>query len=307
MIQVSIKIFIILYILNFKNNILKTSTTFIGITFAILAYFSFSFLDAIQKTTVLYHSIFQILLIKYFFTLTLSYFESIRKKNTNFYKSNNIKIQLTRSILSIIESGFFVLSFRYLSLADAHSIASLTPVFVVALSAIILREHVNLKTWLAIFVGFIGVLIIMRPGFSIFDPKSILPLLAAFFLSLYQITTKKASEYDSNETSLFYTSLVGIILMFIFSIYFWKPFTNLSYILFLGIGFFFSLGIYFQIIALSFTKASLVQPFHYTLILWSIILGYVFYNDLPDTLTIIGASIIVLSGIYVLYSKYSLK
>ena len=286
---------------------MKTSKTYIGILFALLAYFSFSFLDAIQKTTVLYHSIFQILLIKYLFTLMLSYFESLRKNNTNFYKSKNMKLQLTRSILSIIESGFFVLSFRYLSLADAHSIASLTPVFVVALSALILREHVTLKTWLAIFVGFIGVLIIMRPGFSIFDPKSILPLLAAFFLSLYQITTKKASLYDSNETSLFYTSIIGIFIMFWLSILYWKPFSDYSYILFLGIGLFFSLGIYFQIIALSYTKASLVQPFHYTLIFWSIILGYIFYDDLPDTFTLIGATIIVLSGIYVMYSRYSFK
>ena len=286
---------------------MKTSKTYIGILFALLAYFSFSFLDAIQKTTVLYHSIFQILLIKYLFTLTLSYFESLRKKNIKFYKSKNIKLQLTRSILSIIESGFFVLSFRYLSLADAHSIASLTPVFVVALSALILREHATLKTWLAIFVGFIGVLIIMRPGFSIFDPKSILPLLAAFFLSLYQITTKKASMYDSNETSLFYTSIIGIFIMFWLSILYWNPFSNYSYILFLGIGLFFSLGIYFQIIALSYTKASLVQPFHYTLIFWSIILGYIFYDDLPDTFTLIGATIIVLSGIYVMYSRYFFK
>ena len=86
----------------------------------------------------------------------------------------------------------FVLSFRYLSLADAHSIASLTPVIVVALSAIILKEKVNLKTWIAIFIGFVGVLIIMRPGLSIFDPKSLIPLTAAFFLSLYQIVTRKS-------------------------------------------------------------------------------------------------------------------
>ena len=201
----------------------------------------------------------------------------------------------------------FFYAISIISLPETLALAFIHPIIATLLSVILLKEQVGLRRWIAVIIGFVGVLIIMRPGFSIFDPKSILPLLAAFFLSLYQITTKKASEYDSNETSLFYTSLVGIILMFIFSIYFWKPFTNLSYILFLGIGFFFSLGIYFQIIALSFTKASLVQPFHYTLILWSIILGYVFYNDLPDTFTIIGASIIVLSGIYVLYSKYSFK
>ena len=285
---------------------MKLSSTYIGIIFAILAYFSFSLLDTIQKTTVIYHSIFQILFLKYFFTLFLSIIESYRKKNINFFKTKKIKLQLTRSILSVIESGCFVLSFRYLTLADAHSIGSLTPVIVVALSAIILREHVSLKTWIAIFFGFLGVLIIMRPGLSIFDPKSLIPLCAAFFLSLYQIVTRKVSEHDSSETSLFYTSVIGILLMSFLMPFFWYPMQSFSYILFLGVGFFFSLGIYFQIIALGFAKASAVQPFHYTLILWAIILGYLFYNDLPDMYTIVGATIITLSGIYVLNNrKYS--
>ena len=149
------------------------STESVGIVFAIMAYFSFSLLDAVQKTAIIYHSVFQLLFIKYCFVLLLSLVESQRKKNYSFYKSGNVKTQILRSVLSIIESGCFVLSFRYLSLADAHSIASLTPVLVVALSAIILREQVSLKTWVAIFVGFIGVVIIMRPGLSIFDTKSL--------------------------------------------------------------------------------------------------------------------------------------
>ena len=188
-----------------------------------MAYFSFSLLDTVQKTAIIYHSVFQLLFVKYCFVLILSLIESQRKKNYTFYRSENIKIQLLRSVLSIVESGFFILSFRYLSLADAHSIASLTPVLVVTLSAIILREQVSLKTWIAIFIGFIGVLIIMRPGLSIFDPKSLIPLAGAFFLSIYQIVTRKASEKDSNETSLFYTSIVGIILMGVIGYNFWLP------------------------------------------------------------------------------------
>tara|TARA_A100001011_G_scaffold390247_2_gene473325 strand:+ start:9856 stop:10716 length:861 start_codon:yes stop_codon:yes gene_type:complete len=282
---------------------LKLSYTYIGIIFAILAYFSFSLLDTIQKTTVIYHSIFQILFLKYFFTLFLSLGESYRKKNLIFYKTNNSKLQITRSILSVIESGLFVLSFRYLSLADAHSIASLTPLIVVALSAIILREKVNLKTWIAIFFGFLGVLIIMRPGLSIFDPMSLIPLAAAFFLSLYQIVTRKVSDYDSSETSLFYTSIVGITLMIFIIPFYWQPMQSFSYFLFLGVGIFFSIGIYFQIIALSYAKASVIQPFHYTLILWAIILGFIFYKDIPDLTTLVGAIIISISGIYVLNTR----
>jgi drug/metabolite transporter (DMT)-like permease len=278
----------------------------IGILFAILAYFSFSLLDATQKTLVIYYSVFQLLLIKYFFVLLLSLIESKRKKNISFYKSKNIKMQIFRSVLSVLESGFFVLSFKYLSLADAHSVGSLAPVIVVALSAIILKEKVSAKTWIAIFIGFIGVLIILRPTSSIFDPKALLPLVAAFVLGLYQIITKKVSEYDSTEVSLFYTSIVGIITMSFLASSFWKPIDSSSYILFLAIGVFFSLGIYLQIIALSKARASIIQPFHYTLIFWAIILGYIFYDDVPDIFTIIGALIITTSGIFVI-KQTSLK
>ena len=276
------------------------SKEFVGILFAVAAYFSFSILDAFQKTAVINHSIFQLLFIKYIFTLLLSCSEAKRKNNYKFWQSNNVKLQVLRSFFSIIESGCFVLAFRYLSLADVHSIGSLTPVIIVALSALILKEKVSPKTWIAIFIGFLGVLIILRPGLSIFDIKSLLPLMAAFFLGLYQVVTRKVSENDSTETSLFYTSLIGFIVMSILAFVYWQPLTLNSYFLFTGIGIFFSMGIYFQIIALSKARASIIQPFHYTLIFWAIILGYLVYDDLPDIPTIVGAIIIAASGIYVL-------
>ena len=272
----------------------------VGILFGILAYLSFSILDATQKTLILYHSIFQLLLIKYFFVLFLSLIESRRKNNFSFYKSKNIKLQIFRSLLSVIESGCFVLSFKYLSLANAHSIGSLAPVIVVALSAIILKEKVSPKTWVAIFIGFIGVLIILRPTSSIFDVKALLPLVAAFMLGLYQVVTKKVSKHDSNETSLFYTSIIGLTLMSFLASSFWSPISGYSYIMFLVIGVFFSLGLYLQIIALSKARASIIQPFHYTLIFWAIIFGFIFYKDIPDMFTVIGAIIITCSGIFVL-------
>ena len=158
----------------------------------------------------------------------------------------------------------------------------------------------SIKTWLAIFIGFIGVLIILRPTSSIFDPKALLPLIAAFMLGLYQVVTKKVSEHDSNETSLFYTSIIGMLTMLVLSSHFWSPIAPSSYVLFLVIGIFFSLGLYLQIIALSKARASILQPFHYTLIFWAIIFGYFFYDDVPDLFTIVGSIIITCSGIFVL-------
>ena len=275
----------------------------IGIIFAIIAYFSFSILDAIQKSAVLYYSIFQLMFVKYTFVFLLGIFEARRTKKINFYKTNNFKLQIVRSLLSILESACFVLSFKYLSLANAHSIGALAPIIIVVLSVFILNEKVSIKTWLAIFIGFIGVLIIIRPASDVFSLKSLIPLLAAFFLGLYQIATKKISEYDTPEVSLFYSSLVGIFITSIMAFYFWQPININSLIFFLPIGLFFSLGIYFQILALNNAKASIIQPFHYTLIFWAIIFGYFFYDDFPDLYTIIGALIITTSGVFVINQK----
>ena len=275
----------------------------IGIIFAIIAYFSFSILDAIQKSAVLYYSIFQLMFVKYTFVFLLSILEARRTKKINFYKTNNFKLQIVRSLLSILESACFVLSFKYLSLANAHSIGALAPIIIVVLSVFLLNEKVSIKTWVAIFIGFIGVLIIIRPASDVFSLKSLIPLLAAFFLGLYQIATKKISEYDTPEVSLFYSSLVGIFITSIMAFYFWQPIKVNSLIFFLPIGLFFSLGIYFQILALNNAKASIIQPFHYTLIFWAIIFGYFFYDDLPDLYTIIGALIITASGVFVINQK----
>ena len=271
----------------------------IGIIFAIFAYLTFSIVDVFQKYASVSQSIFQLLLFRYFFLLILSIIESKRKKNNFFWKSKNIKTQLLRSILSITESAFFILSFRHLHLADAHSVASLAPVIIVILSVLILKEKVSSKTWIAVFIGLIGVLVILRPGLSVFDPKSLLPLSAAFFLGLYQIVTRDVSRYDSNETSLFFTSIVGLIVTSILLLYFWVSLDLNNLILLIGIAILSSLGMYFHVVALSKARASIIQPFHYTLVFWSIIFGFIFYNHLPDIFTVLGAALIGFAGIYI--------
>ena len=275
----------------------------IGIFFAIFAYLAFSLLDTIQKTLIIYYSVFQILFIKYFFTFFLSLIESKRKKNFKFYLTSNWKLQLLRSLLSILESGCFILAFRYLSLADAHSIGALTPIVVVVLSYIFLREKISPRIWFAVFIGFVGVLIVMRPGLTVFDPASLIPLAAAFFLGLYQIVTRKVSAVDKNETSLFYAGIVGMFLMGFISFFYWKPISVDFILMFLGVGALYSSGVYFQIVALSKARASIVQPFHYTLIFWSIIFGFLFYKDIPDLFTITGAFVIIISGVYIFIKK----
>jgi len=276
-----------------------------GIVLILLTYLSFGVLDTIQKTAVQYHSVFVLLFVKYTFCLIFSFF--IAKKNNvkNYYLSNNYKIQITRCILSVCEACFFVLSFRYLALADAHTIGSLSPVLVVFFSYLILREKINLATWVAIGISFFGVILIMRPGLTIFNPYLIIPLLAAFFYSLFQIATRLNAQYDDNETMLFYNGLIGVIITSILSIFFWQPLHSFSFIFFIFLGFFFCTGLFLQIKALSITPASVLAPYNYSIIVWAILFGLVVYKEIPDIFTIIGAIIIVVSGVFIF--RYSYK
>ena len=275
----------------------------IGIFFGILAFFLFATTDVAQKYATIYHSVFQIMLFRYLFLLIISLIEAKRKKNQQVWKTKNLKMQLLRSLSSILETAFFVTSFKYLPLGDAHSVAALSPIIVVALSIIFLKEFVDKKIWFAIFFGFIGVLIILRPGFEVFSFKALLPLGAALGFAVYQILTKKVSEYDSDETSLFFTSLFGVVVMLVLASIFWVDFILLSYFLLPLIGIMMSLAHYCLIIGLARAPANKIQPFHFTLIFWAIIYGFLFYEDVPDLPTIIGASIIVCSGIYIIYKQ----
>ena len=276
-----------------------------GIILILLTYLSFGILDTIQKTAVQYHSVFVLLFVKYTFCLIFSFF--IAKKNNvkNYYLSNNYKIQITRCILSVCEACFFVLSFRYLALADAHTIGSLSPVLVVFFSYLILREKINLASWVAIGISFFGVILIMRPGLTIFNPYLVIPLLAAFFYSLFQIATRLNAQYDDNETMLFYNGLIGVIITSILSIFFWQPLHSFSFIFFIFLGFFFCMGLFLQIKALSITPASVLAPYNYTIIVWAIFFGLIVYKEIPDIFTIIGAIIIVASGVFIF--RYSYK
>ena len=275
----------------------------LGIFFGALAFFIFATSDVLQKYATINHTIFQIIFFRYLFLLIISFVESQRKNNKFFYKTKNLKLQLTRSLTSVIETVFFVSSFKYLSLASVHTVASLAPVFVIILSMLFLKEKIDKRLWSIIFFGFLGVLIILRPGFEIFDIKSLLPLGAGFFFGLYQVITKKASEYDSDETSLFFTSIFGLIIITVLLFIYWQPFTLISFFILPLIGLMMTLAHYSLIIALARAPASKIQPFHFTLIFWAILFGYVFYNDVPDIPTLVGGFIIALTGIFVIKNQ----
>lgn len=214
-------------------------------------------------------------------------------------KTSRPGLQFTRSILLLSATVFFFTAIQYLPLADAVAINFVAPLIVTALSIPFLGEKVGIRRWIAIFVGFAGVLVIIRPGVGQMHWAAILPLGTAICYAIYQILTRIASRTEDPKTSLFWTSAVGILVTSAAVPFFWKTPDAEAWALMISTGLLFGLGHYLLIRGFEVTPASILSPFHYTQIIWATLGGYLAFGNLPDEFTITGAAIVIGSGLYV--------
>jgi drug/metabolite transporter (DMT)-like permease len=176
-----------------------------------------------------------------------------------------------------------------------------TPFFVAALSGPMLGEWVRWRRWAAIAVGFVGVLVVTRPGAGSFHPAALLSLSAAVFYALYSIITRILARTDSNGTTLFYSNIVGALVLLPVIPFVWTtPTEPIVIALMVASGAMGSAGHYFLIAAHRLAPAAVLSPFIYTEIVLVIVLGYLVFGDLPNRWTITGAAIVVASGLYIL-------
>jgi drug/metabolite transporter (DMT)-like permease len=198
--------------------------------------------------------------------------------------------------------NFFAL--RYLQLDQALAIVFSTPFFVAILSGPMLGEWVGWRRWTAIAVGFLGVLLVARPGFGGIHPAALISLAAAMFYAAYSISTRMLSRTDSNETTLFYSNLVGAAVMLPVVPFVWTtPSDPLVILMMVVCGAFGTIGHYLLIIAHRLAPPALLAPFIYGQIVWVIILGYLVFGDVPNRWTLAGAAVVVASGLYILYRE----
>jgi drug/metabolite transporter (DMT)-like permease len=215
-------------------------------------------------------------------------------------RTKRFNLQILRSFLGLSATFTFWGGLVFLSLVDCVAIVFISPLFVTAFSVSLLGEKVGVHRWGAVVLGFIGVMIIIRPGMGIVHWAVILPLITALFWANYQITTRILSRTDSALTTLFYTAAGGLFFTTIAVWLDWVTPTFKQWLIFACIGFLGTMGHYFLIKAFELAPASMLAPFNYTSILWSILLGYVIFGDLPDKWTIAGVVIIILSGLYII-------
>jgi drug/metabolite transporter (DMT)-like permease len=219
-------------------------------------------------------------------------------------RSSRPVLQISRAALLLGSTLLNFLAFRYLQLDEALAIMFSTPFIVAALSGPLLGEWVGWRRWAAIGVGFLGVLVVTRPTSGGIHPAALFSLASASCLALYAIATRVLSRSDSSETTLFFSNVVGALVMLPIVPFVWTtPKSSLLIVLMVVMGIFASLGHYLLIRAHRLAPAHVLAPFMYTQLVWVLVLGFTIFADLPNGWTLAGAGIVVASGLYLLHRE----
>lgn len=215
--------------------------------------------------------------------------------------------QVLRGLAAVGSATCFIIAIKHVPLADAVAVTFVAPFIVTALGAILLKEPVGWRRWTAVAIGFIGMLIVIRPGQGVFHPAISLIVVAAMFFALRQLLSRRLSGVDPVVTTVAYTALIAFFLTSLAQPFFWTTPTELRVLMLAAaLSLTAAIGEVLIIRALDIAHSVVLAPCHYTLIIWSTMYGYLIFGDLPDRWTLIGCSVIVLSGAYTIYREYAL-
>jgi drug/metabolite transporter (DMT)-like permease len=255
--------------------------------------------EAVVKTLAPKYDITQVVWSRYVFHALVTFVLFSRCGIFKIAKTTRPWLHISRSALMLIATSLFFFALRYLPLADAVAIHFIAPILITAFSIPILKEQVGWRRWAAIFVGFIGAIIIIRPGGAATHWAALLPLGSAICYAIYQILTRIASKTDSTQTSLFWTSVFGVGVTSLFVPFFWITPTLTEWGLMMALGGMYGIGHYLLIRGLEMAPASRLSPFLYTQIIWATLFGVIFFGQFPDMITVGGAAVVIASGLYI--------
>ena len=264
-------------------------------------------MDAIAKYLSYSLPILQITWFRFFFSAVITGIFIYLFSRKSFVRSKNIKSQVLRGILLLTSSLLFFYAISVISLAKALTLAFICPLIVTALSPYFLKERVGRRRWTAVIVGFIGVLLVIRPGIVEFNWASLASLGTGLCYAIYLIVTRSLKDTDNGLLTLLFTSIVGTIVLSLYLPFVWiNPSLN-QLLLAVNMGFIAALAHGLIIISYNFSDASKLAPLGYFEIIPNIIIGYIWFSDLPDKFTLLGLLVIILSGIYVFRREQIIK
>jgi drug/metabolite transporter (DMT)-like permease len=265
------------------------------------------FMDTIAKYLSAELSFFQITWARYFFTVvwTLPFIFFFFRKNLRW--SQNPKLQILRGLTLFSANICFFYSISIISMAKALTLAFVAPLVTTALSPIFLEERVGVKRWIAVVIGFIGSLVVIRPGIIEFNLATVAALGTGCFYGVYLIITRKLHSTDNPLLTLLITGIVGATVSSFLVPIVWVNPTNMQWLWLSIMGIFACLGHILLIYSLKYADASKLAPFGYFEIITNIILGYFFFKDFPDIWTFLGLAIIISSGFYIFRNELNLR
>ncbi|WP_029063213.1 DMT family transporter [Labrenzia sp. DG1229] len=279
---------------------------FAGILLILVAYLLFACIDTSSKWLgILGLGALQLAFMRYFghFVISMGLFAA-SEFDFRQLRCEKIWLVLVRGALLTASTVFNFAALRYLPLTLTSTILFSAPIMVCVLSWPLLRERVGLVRWSAVALGFAGVAIAVKPFDDEFHIAVFMSLTAAFCFALYSVLTRKLAGVVVPDTMQFYTGLVGTVALAPFAIAEWQnPATGFQWSVLVGLGVLGWVGHQFLTNAMSFAPANLLMPFGYVFILYLTVSSYLVFEQLPDKWTVIGAAIIVLSGLIIFYRE----
>ena len=270
-----------------------------AIIFNLLAWVMLPIMDGFAKYLSAELPVLQITWARYFFTVVFTFPLMLFFFKKYLVWTDKPKLQLIRGLILLTANISFFYSISVISLPKALTLAFVAPLVVTAFSPFFLGERVGYKRWTAVIIGFIGSLVVIRPGFLEINLASLAALGTGIMYGFYLIITRKLSSSDNPLLTLLLTGVVGAIIATTFMPFVWVSPTFNQWSIMAAIGLFACIGHLFIILSLKFADASKLAPFSYFEIVTNIIIAYYFFGDFPDSWTFLGLFIIVFSGIYI--------
>jgi len=259
-------------------------------------------LDTVAKYMSQSFPVLQIVWARYFFHL-LILAAILAPRLVRTLRTQRFGLQVLRSVFLLGATGFFFSAISLMPLASASAIMFVAPIIVTALSMPVLGERVGPHRWGSVVVGFLGALIIIRPGTEAMNPAALLAFCAACSYALYQLTTRMLSGVDAPMTTLAYSALVGCLVSSLGVPFVWVTPGAVEWVGLAVLGLFGGLSHFTLIKAFQNAPAATVTPFGYSSLIWATLFGFAVFGELPDRWTLLGALIIAASGLYIVHRE----
>jgi drug/metabolite transporter (DMT)-like permease len=277
----------------------------LGIAMVGVTTLCFAALDSTAKWLVMLLPVFQVVWLRFVTHSLLGILVLTPKYGWALYRTGQPRLQLLRALMQALMTGLNFWALQYLQLDVTGAIQFSVPILIAVISARLLGERLDVRRWIAILVGFAGVLLIVRPGSQGFHPAIILSLINAVLYALFNMLTRRLAATELPATTQLWSALGAAILLTPFGLMNWTPPQDtITWILVLSMGVFGGLGHLMATQAHRYASAAVLGPFLYQQIIYMTLFGWLIFGHVPDPAVIGGATVVVASGLYLLYREF---